>query len=53
MAKAQQIEELFKQFDADHDGEINSDEFGQLVQEMGYEYIYPGTVKKVTPLPLR
>lgn len=48
MAKEQELIELFPKYDTDGDGEINHEEFSNLVTELGLPYIYPGSIKKVT-----
>ena len=47
MSKTDKIIELFNTHDEDHDGQINATQFGTLVTDLGYDYIYPGTINKV------
>ena len=53
MENEQQFKELFHQLDKDQDGEINHEEFGELVVQLGKEHIYPGTIKKVAHYSFR
>lgn len=50
MAKAQQLIDRFPAYDKDNDGKIDTQEFSDLMTELGIPYQYPGTVKKVTNL---
>lgn len=47
MAKEQQVTDAFFKVDSDHDGEINYEEFGNILNELELPYLYPGSVKNV------
>jgi Ca2+-binding EF-hand superfamily protein len=41
------LNQYFNEYDADHDGEVNSLEVQEILKQVGYNDIYIGTIKKV------